>query len=336
MAPPVPTSAEDLTTDWASQMFGADVDVVGVTRIGAEYGFAGETYRLDLFGYRETTLAVKLWEMRGPDDDRELRFYREIAADVPIRLPRFHAGGSDPASLRAWLAMEHLADCRQGDDLVPESPDSLARIVETLATLHASTSDRLNGHPWLATPSRGSLDAAGIADRTRGYVERFGPLTRGPATDLFEALPRLIPEAHTTLDEAPGVLLHRDLAYDNMLFAPPDDEPIILDWQWCQLGAGVRDLAGVLFRITDPAVFRATIDRYLTALERNGAPPLRPSWLDAALVLTFATFTLGVVRWAAETERGLTILDRTIDETPHVVEAWRSFDSERFDRMLAT
>ena len=318
-----------------SEVFGTSVGLIDVTRIGAEYGFAGETYRVDLSGFGVPSVAVKLWPMRSPDDDRELRFYAEIASDLPIRLPRFFCGGSDRDTLRAWLAMEYLDGCRQGDDLVPESADSLGRIVDTLAAIHAATSDGLAGHPWLAAPSRGRLDAEAIADRSRGYVERFGPLAPGPAADLFDALPRLIPEAHTTLAHAPNVLTHRDLAYDNMLFAPPDGVPIVLDWQWCQLGAGVQDLAPLLFRVTDPATFQMTVDRYLSSLEQTGAPTPPSDWLEAALVLTFATRTLGVVRWAAQTDRGLSILDLSIGETPLVVEAWRSLDPERFDRLLA-
>ena len=334
VAATIPISGHDITSQWASDVFGTDVDVQRVRRIGEEYGFAGETYRVDLDGLGSSPLAVKLWRMRNGDDDRELRFYEDIAAGLPIRLPQFHGGRSDPVSLRGWLAMEYLADCRQGDDLIGESTHSLSQIVSVLAVIHATPAGQLSAHPSFSTPARPALDAAGVSERFAGYLDRFGPLPPGSAKDLFESLPRLIPRARATLEAAPQVLVHHDLAFDNMLFAPPDDQPIILDWQWCSRGAGARDLASILFTISEPATFRATIERYRDSLRSLGAEDLDLTLLHAALVLEFATRTLGVARWAAPTERGLAILDRQVERTPRVVQAWRSIDPERFDQSI--
>ncbi|MDJ0791012.1 MAG: aminoglycoside phosphotransferase family protein [Acidimicrobiia bacterium] len=334
MAARVPIAGHDITSPWASEILGTAVDVERVSRIGEDYGFAGETYRVDVKGLDSPSLAVKLWRMRHSDDDRELRFYRDIAGGLPIRLPRFFAGESHPASSRGWLAMEYLADCRQGDDLVGESAGSLGRVVSVLAAIHAATSGRLSGYPWLTAPARPALDAAGISQRRVEYLDRFGPLPPGSARRLLEALPRLVPAARNTLETAPRVLVHGDVAFDNMLFAPPDEEPIIIDWQWCSEGAGVRDLASVLFTTSDARTFRTTIERYRISLRNLCADDLDPTCLDAALVLEFATRTLGVARWAPQTERGVGILDRQVRRTPQAVETWRSAEPDRFDRLL--
>ena len=302
--------------------------------IGSDYGFTGDTCRVDLGGFTVESVAVKLWPMRSPSDDRELMFYRELAPNLQIFVPRFFAGDADPDVGRGWIVIEHLDGYRQGDDLVPESEASLGRIVDTLAAMHAATEGTLDGHEWLHVPARGRWDDAAAAERQDDYRSRFGPLPAGPAKDLFDALPRLIPNAHGVLDTVPASLLHRDLSFDNMLFRPPDEEPVILDWQRCEAGPGVRDLASILFTTTSTSVFDETIRRYERAVVDAGGHQPTPTSLDAALTLEFATRTLGVVNWAAQTDRGQEILCRWMESTPLTIEAWRSSLADRFDRLL--
>lgn len=333
----VPASPVDLTSGVISSALGRWVVVTEVVRVGEEFGFSGETYRVGLEGTDGPAAVIaKLWALRDSGDARELRFYRELAGDTPTRLPAFYHGDVDPAAGRAWLVVEALDGFRQGDDLIQEPLGTVLSLVETLARVHAAWWDRVADRTWLPQAPR-FRHAEYLANRRTEYLERFGPISDPSAAQLFDEIPPMVSVAAEFLNGAPETLLHLDLGLDNVLFLLPGDHPVPIDWARCGRGPGVHDLASILFGIAPLDRFTEVVDCYVAALHgfglpNVGAPDVR-RWLNGAMIHEFVTRTLGVARWAATTPRGLTILDRWVARTPQVVAAWNDFDREVFERL---
>ena len=334
---PVPSSPADLTSAVVSGALGRSVVVTGVERIGAEFGFSGETYRVRLEGTDDpAVLIAKLWELRDPADVCELHFYAELAGDTPIRLPAYYHGDVDQAAGRAWLVLEALDGFRQGDDLIQEPLGTVLDLVTTVARVHAAWWGRIADRTWLPQAHRFRRDEAYLASRRSDYLARFGQLSDPSAQRLFDEIPALVSVAADFLDGAPETLLHLDLGLDNVLFLVPGDHPVLVDWARCGRGPGVYDLASILFVTAPLDRFADVVDRYVAALHGSGLTGVASEevrrWLNGAMIHEFVTRTLGVARWAATTPRGLEILDRWMTLTPQVVAAWRDFDRAVFER----
>lgn len=305
-----------------------------IDRVGADFGFAGATFRatLDDPGGLQA-VAVKLWSPSGPDDAREVHFYRELAGATPLPLPRYHAGAADPAAGRAWLVVDLIEGFRQGDDLVEESPASVLALVDAIAGVHAAWWERLGDRPWLPDAPRFRRDPQYLVTRRTEFLQRFGPITHARSSRVFDAIPDLLLVADSMLDGAPGTLVHGDLGLDNVLFVEPGGRPLPIDWAHCGCGPGVFDLASILFGIAPVDRLDEVTVRYVVALERCGLdvePGSVWRWLDGAMIHEFVTRTLGVARWAADTPRGLRILDRWLARVPHVVDAWSALGRTSF------
>lgn len=335
--PSVPTHADHLTSDVLSQALGWSVSVVSVDRVGAEFGFSGESYRVDLAGAEVPAVVAKLWQLRDPDDVAELAFYRELAPQTPIRLPAFYGGDVDHDAARAWMVLEALDSFRQGDDLVPESFASVVRLIDTLARAQAAWWGRLDTATWMPAAPRFRRDADYLSSRRAEYLDRFGPLPDSMSQRLFEAIPNLVPTADACLEGAPATLLHLDLSMDNVLFLAPDDTPVLIDWARCGRGAGVHDLASLLFTVVSPDEIAPAIETYMACLADLRVSPtaveLTRRWLRGAMIHRFITQTCGIARWAADTPRGLEILDQLVAGTPATVAAWVDVDPTVLDEI---
>jgi len=336
----VPQSAVDLTSAVMTAALGRRVDAIGVERVGAEYGFSGESYLVSLVdGGELLPVIAKLWRLRDASDVLELHFYDELAPYTPVRLPTFHHGGVDHDAGCAWLVIEALPDFRQGDDLVLEELPAVLDLVAVVARVHAAWWGRLRDQAWLPAAPRFRRDPEYLQTRRVEYLERFGHFGDPLTGALFDKIPEAVLAASELLHGAPPTLVHQDLAVDNVLFLRPDDKPVLIDWARCGRGAGGLDLASILFGVAPLVDFSAVSARYEEALAAAGSFDLDRAamkrWLGGAMIHAFISATLGVARWAADTPRGLRILDAWVARTPHVVSAWQEMDPGLFDRLLS-
>lgn len=173
---------------------------------------------------------------------REVCFYRTLAEQLPVRVPRVFA--SHPEG--DWLIMEMLPLERK-----PESwkSDDYRLAIQQLVALH----DRfwglgadLSAYPWLARPL--STDFAIYLQAAAGGLHKLADksvtnaLGRDP--QLIATLQRLIDNAEpiaTSLRAAPATLLHGDYWPGNITQGV-DGEFYIYDWQQASIGPGVLDL----------------------------------------------------------------------------------------------
>ena len=173
---------------------------------------------------------------------REASFYRNLAEQLPLRVP--HLFASHPEG--NWLILEMLPLERK-----PETwtPDNYRQAIGQLVALH----DRFWGlgadlaaYPWLARPlgSDRAIYAQAAAAGLQKLVDQAetNPLAQDP--ELIATVQRLvnnIDQVASALRAAPDTLLHGDFWPGNITQGV-DDEIYIYDWQQASIGPGVLDL----------------------------------------------------------------------------------------------
>lgn len=182
--------------------------------------------------------------------DREMRFYGELAADVPLRLPRcFHPGDGDLGT--EPILLEDLTSWSAGNQLAGLTLDQTRAVLSDLAGMHAKfwNSPRLAAQDWLLridAPAHiavmEQMAAAGIdplRERFQDTVE-LDAMRRG-----LEVCRRFGDVLRSIGESEPKTLVHEDFRLDNFLFGP-DGERLVLDWQVPSFARGVHDVAYLL------------------------------------------------------------------------------------------
>ena len=264
----IPRMSRDLTAPWLTaalgpaRLDGASVTSFATREIGAGIGILTELVRVSLHYDRPTAAPASLIakfaaasvEARAIAQtydlyENEVRFYRELAAETPVRTPHCYFVHFDPVTRDCVLLLEDLSEAQLADQLVGCPPDQAARVVRDMAAMHAFWWEhpRLAGLPWLhrlcdplyteGTPRMYQRNAPRSLERLGAMVPPwFAALspTFGHATSLL--LRRL--------DGLPQTLAHGDLRLDNLIFGDGVRTPLLtmLDWQVVLRGPGIYDL----------------------------------------------------------------------------------------------
>ena len=254
----LPLDVADLTPEWFSKILGRDVD--GVDLLDRHSGTTGRAH-VALRGADDVpaTLFVKL----APFDERqrafvtsvgmgvaEARFYRDLAAEIPVRVPKVHF--SDEDGDRYVMVFEDLvaAGCRfphpTDDDIAWRARD----IVEQMAALHARYWESTRFGPggdlaWYA--ERGTGGAGGGSKFVQMAVETLGD----QLDDDFHRLADLYLARHDDIavlwNTGEKTLVHGDPHMGNLFVDVEAGERTgFLDWAMVGRSPGMRDVAYVL------------------------------------------------------------------------------------------
>lgn len=216
----------------------------------------------------------------------EVRFYREIAAQVPVRVPRVHAACATPDGRRFALLLEDLSGARFVTVGERATLADARAVVRELARLHASF--------WESPRFAGDLAWVRCLENRRRElrVERF--LTaqmlrraeRRFADELpadFRAAVRLVCRERDALEriwaEGPRTLVHGDCHVGNLFFG--SEGVGFLDWQVLARAPGLRDVSYFLCNSLPGEVREAhqkeLVEEYRTVLGEQGAPAPSPA-----------------------------------------------------------
>jgi hypothetical protein len=286
----LPEGIADVTADWLAAVVGVPVTAAVPERIGVGIGVSSAVYRLRLEGEGcPGSVVVKLPAL---DDAavftssvlrmyiREVRFFEQLAAASPLRVPACHHAAVDEATSRFVVVMEDLGELRAVDQVLGMAVADAEQAVEALARWHATWWGRaeplaeagVTVHladpiypavvPIVFDEGWDKIDAAAVAipDAIRSVRPAFNA-----------AIPRLLAD----LAQAPTTVIHGDYRADNLLFGS-DGTVAAVDFQLIGTGNGAYDLAYFLTQSLDPADAgrheRSLFDRWTAGLAAGGVP----------------------------------------------------------------
>ncbi|MBM3139321.1 MAG: hypothetical protein FJZ92_03670 [Chloroflexi bacterium] len=299
---PLPMGLADVSADWLTSALraGGGVGKASVTAfqwevLGEGAGFIGQLARIRLEYDREEPAAPRSLIAKFPSPigqnrgfgvvarlyETEIRFYRELADALPVRVPRCFFGAFDPepASSRAvsWvlqrlpgsvtmalldrlvataakstrryaLLLEDLDGARVGDQVSGCTVEEARVALQALARFHASTwNSPLVDRAWI---NRVDADAAlvyGLFRRTWPlFTQRYAAIL--PNLDEIGAwLERHGLALLRRFSQRPYTLLHGDYRLDNLFFDPGrlsgPESVTMIDWQAIRVGNAMQDVA---------------------------------------------------------------------------------------------
>lgn len=245
---------------------------------------------------------------------REARFYRHLARDVPVRVPRPYASRWTDDRRAYVMLIEDLAaaGCRFPGFVGGADRDVVRGVMEGLAKLHAAfwRSPRFDGDlAWIEPPMHSDMGP----DLVAAGVESFG----ADQPEAFHAMARVYVENGAAVARrlalGPATLLHGDPHLGNLFL--DGDEVGFLDWACVCRGPGLRDVAYFLGSSVETelrrAEERAFLAHYLDVLGRAGAPApdLDDAWREyrvlvaSAWIAAAATYAVGDRMQSAEVGR---------------------------------
>jgi hypothetical protein len=315
-APVIPT-IETLDATWFTTMLQAGghlahdqaVATATPTRLGAGEGMASLLWRVALTYGQSTDAPTSVIVKLATDDPhrlfimqsakfyaREVRFYDELAADAPVRVPRSLHAEIDPETSMFILVLEDVGQLRHVDQLVGCGFDDAVQALQTIARFHARWWDRdlsdlattfipmddgfnqfvvpiLHGQSWpAARDARPDLWPADVCEFLDGYVAKVPAILDGLM--------------------GPNTLIHNDYRVDNLLW--DGDDIVVIDFQMSSIGSGMVDVAYFLGQSVPKEIrkerFNELLDVYLAELAANGVVLDRDLALDKyrrALVFGF-------------------------------------------------
>jgi hypothetical protein len=270
----VPQAVEEITPEWVGEALraggAADLPALTAVRtrvIGAERGFLSLTVRVEIdyasapASGAPASFVAKLEPMAGNFRDaerrsgafdREVRFYREVAGRVPVRLPRiYYADCSDDGKV---LFMEDLCAYRALDQVHGMRHEQVIATVREAAKLHATFASprALDGLDWL--PLHDHFFVEGFAEHWPAFAECYELRIGREAVRLGERVARNMRWLEERIVARPVTLIHGDLRADNLLFGcEPSSEIVFLDWQLANRSLATIDIARLLGDSEPPA-----------------------------------------------------------------------------------
>ena len=182
--------------------------------------------------------------------DREVHFYKELAGEAGVTVPRVYFADSEPDTGRYVLLLEDLG--RVGDQNPPHDctvPEA-ELVVAALAAMHANwwESDRLKKLPWLMSGTSRNYTYAvqrKYQQAWPGIAERFGTKFPRGVIEIGEALAPRVSRAYDRASVQPVTLTHGWLWPQNIYLRgdPASPEVTFISWQTVGLRPGPWDLA---------------------------------------------------------------------------------------------
>lgn len=287
-------SEATLTDEWWSGVFGDRVTMGEPVRIGD--GLVGMNLRVPLSSTNPNVPSSVVVKLASTDPtsrltgmtlrnyEREVKFYREIAPTVDIRVPTCHFADWNEDTGEFVLVLEDMSPAAQGNQITGCSVAHAEAAVDELVNLHAPRWDdpTLWDIEWIQRRSSDE-DAQQLlmiySGVKQGFLDTFGGAVRDACGEagiaLVNELQPLLPDYVNHLEE-PFTVVHGDYRLDNMLFATAQGGArcAVVDWQTPRHGNGSADLAYFIGAglVTEDrrATEDALVDRYVAGLVARG------------------------------------------------------------------
>ena len=284
--PRLPETVDDLTATWFARVLGREVTVATV--VDRSSGTTGRA-RVELEG--EPGLPASVFVKLPPFDERqralvdqtgmgvaEARFYRDLAHEIPVRVPGVWFAQTEAAGYVMVLEDLVAGGCRFPSPDDADIADRARDIVDQLAALHAPYWESARFAPdgdlaWLT--ERGTRGGGG----GRAFIQNAVDAVGDQLDDEFHRIATLYLDhaaASVALQrEGATTLVHGDAHLGNLFVDTADgDRTGFLDWAVVCRAPGIRDVAYVLCNSVPvdvrEAVERDLVEQYCARLVTAG------------------------------------------------------------------
>jgi len=318
-----PARPDDITAEWWGVILGRVPERWRWEAIGT--GQVGDSVRFTLDfgdGAAPVTLAGK-FAAADPTSRgtaamlglyaKEVRFYRDLAPQLPIRTPKPLFADIAPDGASFCLLFEDLGPARGGNQIAGCSVDDARAAVRQAAALHAPSwqNPAILDLDWLQPDPAAAAQVKALYPQAQAiFRERYRDVLEPEYMALCEDLADIT--ATTDRRQEKTSLVHGDFRLDNVLFdIKAGAEPIaVLDWQTLTIGNGLTDIGYFLGCGIGNALRRAhereLLALYCAEMTERGVPlTIEAIWRDyvvgALHGVSTAVFSAAFV---VRTERG--------------------------------
>jgi hypothetical protein len=273
-------------------------------------------------GGREICRLFKFYE-------REIRFYRELAPRVPVRVPRCYASVMDVEADDYLLLIEDLNSLPAGDDATGCSVAEAERAVRSIARLHADwwdspILDRFDWVPFSNAPVH-QLAEPTYQQTAEPFLAMFGDSISSRMRGITERMRTHVIDLLNDFSRPPTTIAHGDFRLDNLFFSAQG--VALIDWQIAFRGRGAFDVAYFLGGCLDPTLRRSEEMRLLRlwhAIAADGRPdyPFEQALLDyrrAALYCHVYT-VIAIASLNPTNERGMAVFKAWLERRSAAIE----------------
>ena len=177
--------------------------------------------------------------------EREIRFYKEVARNAPIRLAMMYFSVDEPPAYS--IVMEDLSSYIPGDQVAGMNEEQILDTVETVAKLQSRYWDNsaLDALDWM--PARNDI-YSDYGEKWDSFVKHFSSYVDPQALKIGERLAPYVSWLDEEISKRPKTIVHANLREDNLLFGNPnsDEAILIIDWQTAIRSMGVFDVAFIM------------------------------------------------------------------------------------------
>ena len=256
----------EVTAEWLNHAlrsggFLKDAEVISVKTevLGSDKGFLSSVVKADIeYDTQEpdapSSVVVKL-ETESEDFrrfneelsafQREIRFYREVAPLLPVRLAKFYYAVDQPPAYS--LVLEDLSSYTPGDQIEGMHPRQVIATAEMMAEIQAPYWDNeaLNKLDWMPYSNKMASD---YLEKWDSFIEHFGQYCDPRGLELGAKLRDYLDWKWDEIQKRPKTIVHFDLREDNLMFGKGETEGeiIILDWQLAMRSIGAFDVARLI------------------------------------------------------------------------------------------
>lgn len=274
-----PCQFADITPSWLTSVLrdsgalrAASVTAMAIEPIGLGVGFLGQLARLRLTYDRPEPGAPATLVGKFPTLDpggrqvcqmfgfyeREVRFYRELARRIPVRVPRCYGTVMDVAADDYLILLEDLGGLPMGDDATGCTLAQAEIAIRTIAGMHAAwwgSADlaKLDWVPMSNAPVHQVAEPA-YQQSLLPFLKSFGDHLSPAMRETTEKMQTHVIDLLNALAVPPTTLAHGDYRLDNLFFE--DRSVAAIDWQIAYRGKGAFDVAYFLSGCLDPELRR--------------------------------------------------------------------------------
>lgn len=249
-----PVHPDDITDDWWNAVIGRVPtrwrwEPIGTGQVGDSVRFT-----LDFPDEPGVTLAGK-FAAADPTSRataamlglyaKEVRFYRDLAPQLPIRTPRTFAADMAEDGTSFVLMFEDLGPARGGNQLAGCTIEDARAVIRQAAALHAPSwhNPAILDLAWLQPDPAATAQVKALYPRAQAvFRDRY----RDALEPEFMALCEALAEHTAATDRSPEKvsLVHGDFRLDNVLFdiKGGTEGVAVLDWQTLTIGNGLTDI----------------------------------------------------------------------------------------------